>query len=457
VSENLLTRDTGADSNLAELRALVTLSAPIILTQLGFIAMSLVDTAVVGRVSVEDLAGAGIGRALAFAPIMVPFGVATGLEPIASQAVGAGEPGRAWGGYLATLKASLLLCAPAVLVSFAVTLALPWMGVDGPVLDRVRLYIAGQTPGLAAMVAFQAAKTLLQAHGRTGPALVASLGANVVNVVVCNLLVRGDDALRVVGLPAVGLPKLGALGAGLAFSIASFFMLAFVVVAALRHRERAAAGSPVTVADVYRVGFPVGLQMLAEVGVFSLASALAGSLGAEVAAAHQIAIGMISFTFMAALGVSGATAVRVGYAVGAGVSPRRVGILGILLGGAAMSVGVAAFTGAPEAIVSLFTRDEHVAAVGVQLLRIAAVFQLFDGVQSVAAGALRGAGDVRFPFIANVVAHWLVGLPLSLVLAFALHGGAQGLWWGLTAGLIVVAVALSVRFMHVSRGVVTRV
>jgi MATE family multidrug resistance protein len=159
---------------------------------------------------------------------------------------------------------------------------------------------------------------------------------------------------------------------------------------------------------------------------------------------------------MAALGVSGATAIRVGYAVGAGVSPRRVGMLGILLGAAAMSVGVAAFTGAPEAIVSLFTRDEHVASIGVGLLRIAAVFQLFDGVQSVAAGALRGAGDVRVPFVANVVAHWLVGLPLSLVLAFVLHGGAEGLWWGLTAGLVVVAVALSVRFAHLSRGVVAR-
>ncbi len=444
-------------STLAELRALIGLSAPISLTQLGFVAMSLVDTAVVGRVSVQDLAGAGIGRALAFAPIMVPFGVATGLEPIASQAVGAGEAARAWRGYLATLRASLLLWAPSILASFAATLALPAMGVEAAVVDRVRLYIAGQTPGLAAMVAFQAAKTLLQAHGRTGPALAASLGANVVNVVVCNLLVRGDDALAVVGLSAVGLPRLGALGAGLAFSIASFFMLAFVAIAAVRHRDRAAAGSPVTVATVYRVGVPVGLQMLAEVGVFSLSSALAGSLGAVVAAAHQIAIGMISFTFMAALGVSGATAVRVGYAVGAGVSPRRAGMLGILLGAAAMSLGVAAFTGAPEAIVNLFTRDEHVAAIGVRLLRIAAVFQLFDGVQSVAAGALRGAGDVRFPFVANVVAHWLVGLPLSLVLAFALHGGAQGLWWGLTAGLVVVAVALSVRFARVSRGIVARV
>src|SRR5262249_14130819 len=151
-----------------------------------------------------------------------------------------------------------------------------------------------------------------------------------------------DAALRAVGLPAAGLPALGALGGGLAFSFASFVMLGFVAVAAVRHRVRD-RGPPVTLATVYHLGVPVGLQMLAEVGVFSFASLLAGSLGPEVAAAHQIAIGMISFTFMAALGVSGATAVRVGHAIGAGVSPRRAGMLGMLLGAAAMSVGVAAF------------------------------------------------------------------------------------------------------------------
>jgi MATE family multidrug resistance protein len=443
-------------SNSAELRALVRLSAPIALAQLGFIAMSLVDTAVIGRVSVRDLAGAGIGRSIAFGTIMVAFGVATALEPIAAQAVGARDSGRAWRGYEATLKAALLLWAPSVGAAFAATLVLPALGVDPGVIARVRSYIAGQAPGFAAMLAFQTAKSFLQAHGRTAPALAASLVANVVNVVVCNALVRGDDALRAAGLPAIGLPALGALGGGLAFSIASFVMLAFVAVAALRHRIPD-PGPTVPLATVYRIGVPVGLQMMAEVGVFSLASLLAGSLGPEVAAAHQIAVGMISFTFMAALGVSGATAVRVGHAVGAGLPPRRVGMLGMLLGAVAMSLGVAAFTGAPGVIVRAFTTDPQVASIGVDLLRIAAVFQLFDGVQSVAAGALRGAGDVRFPFVANVVAHWLVGLPLSLGLGFALHAGARGIWWGLTAGLVVVAIALAARFSRISRGTIARV
>jgi MATE family multidrug resistance protein len=169
-------------SNIAELRALVRLSAPIALAQLGFIAMSLVDTAVIGRVSVRDLAGAGIGRSIAFGTIMVAFGVATALEPIAAQAVGARDIGRAWRGYEATSKAALLLWAPSVGAAFAATAVLPALGVDSGVIARVRSYIAGQAPGFAAMLAFQTAKSFLQAHGRTAPALVASLVANVVNV-----------------------------------------------------------------------------------------------------------------------------------------------------------------------------------------------------------------------------------------------------------------------------------
>ena len=118
-----------------------------------------------------------------------------------------------------------------------------------------------------------------------------------------------------------------------------------------------------------------------------------------------------------------------------------------------MTVGAVAFTAVPHALVSAFTRDERVIAIGVDLLRIAALFQLFDGVQAVAAGALRGAGDVRFPFVANVLGHWFVGFPVAL----ALHGGARGLWWGLTCGLVVVSVALALRFAAISRRIIARV
>jgi multidrug resistance protein, MATE family len=418
--------------------------------------MSLVDTAVIGRVSVNDLAGAGIGRSIGFAAIVVGIGVTTGLEPMAAQAIGAGDHGQAWRSYVANLRGSLLLWAPSIVAAFAVTLSLPVLRVDPAVVTRVRMYLLGQAPGFAFMLAFMSSKTFLQAHGVTRPALVGSLVANVVNLVVSNLLVRGDDALLAVGLAPIGFKGLGALGGGIAFSVSCVVLLAFVGAAALRYRARE-PGPVVPLRRVYHLGLPVGFQLLAEMGIFSLVALLAGALGPEVASAHQVAIGLASFTFMGALGVSGATAVRVGHAIGAGTSPRRAGILGIALGAVVMTVGAVAFTAVPHALVSAFTRDERVIAVGVDLLRIAALFQLFDGVQAVAAGALRGAGDVRFPFLANVLGHWFVGFPVALLLGFALHLGARGLWWGLTSGLVVVSIALAMRFAAISRRVIVRV
>ena len=440
----------------SELASLLRLSIPMAITQFGSIALSLVDTAAIGRVSVDDLAGAGIGRSIGFAPMVVGMGVAAGLEPLAAQAIGAGEPGRAWQGFLTNLRATLLLWPLLQAAAFAVTLALPAVGLDPAVISRVRLYLVGQAPGFAAMLAFVSAKTFLQTHGRTTPALVGSVVANVINVPLSNLLVRGDGALRAVGLRPRGLPALGAMGGGIAFSVAMFVLLAFVGVAAREHRAKDDA-APVPLATAYRLGLPAGLQMFAEVGAFSLVALLSGALGPEVASAHHIAIGMATFTFMAAMGVSGATSVRVAYAIGAGTSPRRPGVVGIALGAFTMSFSAVVFMIAPHALMRVFTNDDRVIAIGVDLLRIAALFQIFDGVQAVATGALRGAGDVRFPFVANVFAHWFVGFPAAMVLGFTLHHGARGLWWGLTAGLVFVSVLLAGRFWILTRGAIARV
>jgi MATE family multidrug resistance protein len=441
---------------LTELRALLGLALPIALAQFGLITMSLVDTAVLGRVSVDDLAGGGLGRSLGFTAVIVAIGVTAGLEPVAAQALGAGEPDRAWQGYVANLRASLLLWAPLMVVAFLVTLLMVPIGVPEPVVHRVQLYLLGQAPGLAASVAYLSSKTFLQAHGSTTPALMGSLVANLVNLVASNLLVRGDGALIAFGLPPVGLPVLGALGAGLAFSLGSLVLLAFVAVPAWARRATGPAPA-MTLRATYRIGIPIGLQLLAEMGIFSLVALLAGTLGAEVASAHQVAIGLASLTFMGALGVSGATAVRVGHAVGAGSSPRRAGSLGIALGACVMLGGAVVFACFPRLLVGAFTADVRVIAIGSDLVRIAALFQLFDGVQAVAAGALRGAGDVRFPFVTNVVGHWFIGFPVALTLGFALHGGAQGLWWGLTSGLVVVSITLAARFWRISGRAIARV
>ena len=439
-----------------ELGALARLAVPIAIAQLGILAMSLVDTAAIGRMSVVDLAGAGIGRSIGFGTVVIGIGLAGGLDPLAAQAIGAGDPGRAWQAFVTTLRATLVLWPVLMAAAFAVTLSLPAVGLDAAVISRVRLYIAGQAPGLAAILAFSSAKTFLQAHGRTTPALVGSLVANAINLPVTNLLVRGDGALNAVGLPGIGLPALGAFGGGVAFSLACMVLLAFVGRAALEHRPRDASPR-IPLGVVYRIGVPIGLQMFAEVGAFSLVALLSGAFGPEVASAHHIAIGLASFTFMGAVGVSGATAVRVAYAIGQGRSPRRAGVLGIGLGVAGMLGGAVVFAAIPGPLMRLFTTDERVVTVGIGLLRIAALFAIFDGVQAVASGALRGAGDVRFPFLANIVAHWIVGFPAALVLGFTLHLGAPGLWWGLTAGLAFVSMSLAARFAVITRRPIARI
>jgi multidrug resistance protein, MATE family len=446
----------GPEPVVAELGALLRLSIPMAIAQLGFIALSLVDTAVIGRVSVDDLAGAGIGRSIGFATMVVGIGVASGLEPLAAQAIGAGEHERAWRGFTTNLRATLLLWPPLLAAAFAITLMLPAVGLEAAVIARVRLYLVGQGPGFAALLALVSTRTFLQTHGRTTPALVGSVAANVINLPVSNLLVRGDGALLAVGMRPRGLPALGALGGGIAFSVSTVLLLAFVAVPAIGYRATGDAPR-IPLAKAYHLGLPPGLQMFAEVGVFSLVALLSGALGPEVTSAHHIAIGMASFTFMAATGLSGATSVRVAYAIGAGTSPRRPGLIGIALGGAAMAVSAGVFLAFPHLLMRVFTTDARVITIGVGLLRIAGAFQVFDGVQAVATGALRGAGDVRFPFLANVFAHWFVGFPLAIVLGFRLGYGAPGLWWGLTAGLVFVSGLLAGRFWVLSRTAIARV
>jgi MATE family multidrug resistance protein len=210
---------------------------------------------------------------------------------------------------------------------------------------------------------------------------------------------------------------------------------------------------------VLALGVPIGLQMLAEVGAFAIASVLVGRLGPTAAAGHQVALTLASFTFTVSLGVASATAVLVGRAVGRDDAPgaRRAGFAGLAASAAFMSCSAAAFFFAPTALARILTDQPDVLAVAGPLVRIAAFFQLSDGAQVTAAAALRGAGDTRTPQIANVVGHYLVGLPLAVGLGFAAGWGVGGIWWGLSAGLTFVAIALMARFHVLSKRPIARV
>ncbi len=439
---------------LAEARALGHLALPIALAQFGLMTMSLVDTAVLGRVSKIDLAAVALGRNIGFAAQTLSMGLAMALEPLASQAIGAKDPKRAWRAYTSTLETITIAFVPVMILALLATFGLKPLGVDDVVISRTRQFLVAWAPGLYAFPCFIAGKTYLQSHSRTRPALVAAIVANAVNFVVCNLLVRGDDALASIGLPRVGLPRLGALGSGIALTIAGILLASMVTRGAFGLRPSSIEDSPVIARrEIVRLGMPVGLQMLAEVGVFALVSVLTGHFGSAVVSANQIALGLASFTFMGALGVSGATAVRVGHAIGAREkeNARRAGLTGIGLGALGMACGGIVFATAPEFLVRIFTRDPDIVSLGSALVRVAALFQLFDGMQAVGAGALRGAGDVRFAFIGGVVSYWVIGLPLALWFGVARGHGALGMWWGLSASLVAAALIFVVRFIVVTK------
>lgn len=411
--------------------------------------MGLVDTAIVGRVGERALAGVALGNTLVMAIVLPAFGVFMALEPIASQALGAGNLARAHAAERAGLRLAWLLAVPVMLIAWASLALLPLLKVDPAAIPDARAYLLARLPSILPFFLYMAKKTYEQAAGRTRIALEAVIVANVVHALVAYFAVFG----------VFGHPGFGAAGAGIATSISSMLLAGWMLARSPRVNARAPRKE---VAELQRkmlsLGLPIGLQLGAEVGIFSLVALLMGRIGGRAAAAHQIAINLASFSFMGALGIAQATSVRVGTAIGEGSTERarRAGAVGIGLGIAAMTFWATLFAIAPSLLARAFTPDQPVIEVATTLIRIAALFQLADGAQVVAAGALRGAADTRWPLALNVVVHWGFGLPVGWLLAFHLGYGAAGLWRGLTSGLVVIAIALGARFAILTRQTVTR-
>jgi MATE family multidrug resistance protein len=439
-----------------EIRPLLRLALPLAVAQGGQALMGLVDTAVVGHAGALPLAGVGLGVALFMAFAILGMGVMHGVDPLVSQAIGAGDPRRArrvlwqgtWlAGGLAALLAIPFAIAPRVLVPF---------GIEAAVAETATSYLLWRLPGLPFLFVFFGARAYLQSLGTTRPIVVATVVANVANVALDVLLVFGGAALPGAAWPLTEVPAMGAAGAALATS------LVLVLQVAVLSRAVSAVpvpGGPVSrrpdpreIAEAVRVGLPIGLHMGAEVGVFVLAGVLAARLGRIPLAAHQLATAVASLTFTVAVGFGNAGSVRVGWAVGARdrEGARRAGLAAFTVGAAFMTVAGGLFLSLPGPIARLLTSDPAVVAAAIPLLRVAALFQISDGLQGVGAGVLRGAGETRFTFAANVVGHWGLGFPAAVLLAFPAGLGVTGLWWGFVLGLSAVAVALVARFLRVS-------
>ncbi len=444
----------------AEMRELGRLAVPLALAFGGNQLLGVVDTAMVGRLGATELAGVALGNGLFFAVTVIGLGAVLGMDPLVSQAIGAGEGARA----RAVLRAGLRLSvAGGVVLSIAagaLPLLLPTLGVEAGTSREAQRFMLGRLPGLIPFLWLMASRSYLQAVDVSRPIVTSMILANVINVIANGLLIFGDGALTRVGLAPIGLPALGVLGSGLASSIATIGQVG-VMIWAVRRLPPPSGGGDVDIGarDVLRVGWPIGLTLLAEVGAFTVAGVLAGRIGSAAASGHQVALTIASVTFCVTLGVASATSVRVGRAVGRkdADGARRAGFAGILASFLYMVVcaaGLAIFAGP---LARLLSDRPEVLAAAVPLVQIAAFFQLSDGVQVTGAGALRGIGDTRFIQWANLFGHYAVGLPLAVGLAFWAGQAERGLWWGLTAGLTAVAVLLVWRFHRKSQGPIERV
>ena len=430
------------DALKRELRPMLALAGPVVLGEIGWISMGLVDTMMVGRIGAEALGAVSIGGTVFYGVAVFGMGVLLGLDTLVSQAFGAKKLSECHRALFHGFYLSLALTIPLTAILLGLFWSMDHWGIHGAVLAPTKGYFEALSWSLFPLLLYACFRRYLQGMGLVRPVMFALVSANLVNVAVNWILIFGH----------FGAPALGAVGAGWATCFSRVYMAGTLLAAILIHTKSAKTGLWETSfrfdfalgLRLWKLGFPAAMQMALEVGVFATAGALIGRLTPVALAAHQIALSVASFTFMVPLGVSSAAAVRVGQALGRRdpEGARVAGWTSLAIGTAFMSCAALAFFFAPRLILRTFTTQDDVILAGVTLLFLAALFQLFDGVQVVTTGILRGIGDTRTPMIMNFVGHWLLGLPVGYFLCFGAAWGVVGMWIGLSLGLIFCGIIL---------------
>jgi len=432
------------DPTRREISSLMRLAVPVVGTQVLAMTMGVVDTIMLGSVGPHALAAAGLGATCIWGTLILADGLVRGIDPIVAQAHGARDGERA----ALALQRGVVI---AVCVSFP--LAVLWLftedfliatGQDAELAVLAQAYVAVQIPSIVCHTVYMALRGYLQGRGIMNPALWVMVFANAVHIFGNWVLIFGH----------LGAPALGVVGAGIATSLTRALALAALVwmTLGLRLHEGAwrpwsrEALSPAGLRRVFALGLPVGLQVGFEVWAFQIATLMAGRLGVNELAGHQIVLNMASLTFMVPLGIAIGASTRVGNLIGAGLSEQvqRAAWVAFGLGAGAMALFGAVMIGLRDQLPRLYTGDPQVIAVCAFLLPIAAAFQVFDGTQVVGCGILRGMGRTRAPALVTLVGYYAIALPFAWWLGLERGLGLAGIWWGLCLGLVVVASALLV-------------
>lgn len=427
-----------------ELRSLVALAAPLVLAQLAQMGLGLVDTLMAGRLGGEALAGIALGSVVLHFVLIVGSGVLFSVSPMVAQAVGAGDPAAAASAARQGLWLAAFLAIPGILVFWQGERLLLALGQEPATAALAADYLSVAVYGLLPALFLTTLRGFLEGIADAGPImviLIAGVGLNAL----------ADQALM---FGSWGFPELGLVGTGVATSLAYTAMFAAAgIYVALKHRPyRVFAGlrrpEPAIFRELFRIGWPIGMTLAFESGLFTVVALMMGLFGTAALAAHQIAQQSVSTTFMIPVGVATATAVRVGQAIGRRDvnGARRAAYMGIGLAAAVMISTALLFWKAPGFVIGLFlgpdAEDPDVVRRAAVFLAVAASFQIFDGLQVSALGALRGLKDTRFPMFVSLFSYWGIGVTVGAGLAFWADLGGVGLWLGLVCGLGTAAVLL---------------
>jgi MATE family multidrug resistance protein len=428
----------------AELRPTLRMAMPLALAEIGWMSMAIVDTMMVGRLpnSASSIGAVSIASSIFHALAFFGEGMLLGLDTLISQSFGAGNREDCHRSLINGIYLSLLIAPFLALPILFYKSILHSIHTDPQVAVLSVPYMYTLIIGLLPLLLYFAVRRSMQAMNIVRPVAFALVTANLINLLGNYILVFGR----------FGVPAMGVTGSGIATCFSRTYIAAFLVIYLLwydrRHRTQLlrtpAQPDLPRIRRLLALGFPSAVQVALEGGVFVCATAVISSLGAVTLASHQIALTTVAFTYMVPLGISAAAAVRVGQAIGRRdpVGASNAGNTAIIVGAAFMSCTSIILLVFPRYIARFYTPDETVIRSTILLLAAGAAFQLFDGVQTVATGALRGTGDTRTPMLCHFSGYWLIGVPVGLYLCFTRHWGAIGIWAGLSLGLIIIGILL---------------
>jgi MATE family multidrug resistance protein len=427
-----------------EVRPMLELAMPLVMAELGWMTMGIVDTMMVGRLSdsARAIGAVSLASILYIAVAIFGTGLMLGLDTLVSHSYGAGDVEDCHRSLVNGVYLSIAITPVLMGIVRVIEPVLHAVKIDPSVLDQTIPYLRALNWGTLPLLLYFVFRRYLQGMSLAKPVMFALVSANLVNLAGNWILIWGHW----------GFPAMGTVGSGWSTCVARIYMMAVLLVYSVYydHRHQTGLREARRIPDFFRIwqlvqlGFPAATQFGMEVGVFAIATTLIGKLGAVPLASHQIALNTVSLTYMVPLGISSAAAVRVGQALGRGDphGASRAGWTAMALGAGFMACMGILLMAVPRFIVRIYTPDAVVIEAATGLLFVGAFFQLFDGLQTVATGALRGAGDTRTPMICHLVFYWFLGLPLGAFLCFRMEWGAKGLWAGLCAALILIGTVL---------------